>query len=380
MKRPASLLTPFLSFLLGGITYHLFGPLLDQSPAIHNCRPCPSLSLRDAARVLPQGMNVNAKGAAAASDRRTGRALRAEGADNLAVDPFAEANYPLRVIRVASHDKDGNELDKPLYGIPLTYMSVHHNEYISTQMETDYYGPTWWFRNLGLVQKDRLLVDVGFNIGAVGLIAAAQGMRVIGFEPVKANWLLASQSLWLNGFQKRAKVFHAAVHWKKETMRIQHNFSLEADGKLNAGQGTLGEPVGGRVEAGGGAGNVEYVDTLSLDDVVREDVWLMKLDVEGCECHCLKSGQKLFASGKVNYVFIETDRAASNNCGCTGQWFVDFFTKHNYVACKKFEGTKAGHGRTCTETEKMTGDNWFSRHDRFLRHADAPVFPGHLME
>ena len=40
----------------------------------------------------------------------------------------------------------------------------------------------------------------------------------------------------------------------------------------------------------------------------REDVWLMKLDVEGCECHCLKSGQKLFASGKVNYVFIETDR------------------------------------------------------------------------
>ena len=33
-------------------------------------------------------------------------------------------------------------------------------------------------------------------------------------------------------------------------------------------------------------------------------------------------------------------RAASNNCGCTGQWFVDFFTKHNYVACKKFEGTK----------------------------------------
>ena len=47
----------------------------------------------------------------------------------------------------------------------------------------------------------------------------------------------------------RAKVYHAAVHWKKETMRIAHNFSREADGKLNAGQGTLGEPVGGRVEA-----------------------------------------------------------------------------------------------------------------------------------
>ena len=61
-------------------------------------------------------------------------------------------------------------------------------------------------QNLGIVQKDQLLVDVGFNIGAVGLIAAAQGMRVIGFEPVKANWLLASQSLWLNGFHRRSKV------------------------------------------------------------------------------------------------------------------------------------------------------------------------------
>ena len=60
---------------------------------------------------------------------------------------------------------------------------------------------------------------------------------------------------------------------------------------------------------GGGAGNVEYVDTLRLDDVIKEKVWLMKLDVEGCECHCLKSGDALFASGNgPNYVFIETDR------------------------------------------------------------------------
>ena len=44
------------------------------------------------------------------------------------------------------HDKNGNELDRPAFGIPKTYMSVHHNEYISDEMVTGYYGPTWWFK------------------------------------------------------------------------------------------------------------------------------------------------------------------------------------------------------------------------------------------
>ena len=54
----------------------------------------------------------------------------------------------------------------------------------------------------------------------------------------------------------------------------------------------------------------------------------MKFDVEGCECHCLKSAKALFERHTVNYVFIETDRAASSNCGCSPQFFVDFFN-HN---------------------------------------------------
>lgn len=51
----------------------------------------------------------------------------------------------------------------------------------------------------------------------------------------------------------------------------------------------------------------EDIDTIALSTAVQDDVWLMKLDVEGCECHCLRSGDALLASGRVNYVFIETD-------------------------------------------------------------------------
>lgn len=79
----------------------------------------------------------------------------------------------------------------------------------------------------GAVQRGKLLVDVGFNIGGVGIVAAAQGMRVIGFEPVRKNWILGQQSIRLNHLQHSVQLHHAAVHWSGQNMRILHNFSVE---------------------------------------------------------------------------------------------------------------------------------------------------------
>lgn len=36
------------------------------------------------------------------------------------------------------------------------------------------YGPSWWFKMVGAVQEGKLLVDVGFNIGGVSIVAGAQ--------------------------------------------------------------------------------------------------------------------------------------------------------------------------------------------------------------
>lgn len=118
----------------------------------------------------------------------------------------------------------------------------------------------------------------------------------------------------------------------------------------------------------------EDVSTIALDDAVAEDVHLMKLDVEGCECHCLKSAERLFSSRQVHYVFIETDRAASQKCGCSAEYFVDFFKRHGYGACKTFEGQRAD--RTCAEFDVLTAQNWFHYHDRWLRKRNSPPLPG----
>eukprot|EP00041_Stephanoeca_diplocostata_P019748 m.429296 g.429296 ORF g.429296 m.429296 type:complete len:312 (+) comp21386_c1_seq3:123-1058(+) len=205
-------------------------------------------------------------------------------------DPFTEGPVPLKIILVASQGK-GN----PLFGLPRIWMSVHHNEYISNEMERGLYGPSWWFKMVGAVQKEKLLVDIGFNIGGVGIVAAAQGMRVIGFEPVRKNWILGQQSIRLNHLQSRVTLHHAAVHWSGEKMRIFHNFSTEADGRNNAGQGTLGHVSDSVAKQAIETHMYEDIDTMALSEAVHDEVWLMKLDVEGCECHCLRSGDALFA-------------------------------------------------------------------------------------
>eukprot|EP00040_Diaphanoeca_grandis_P004249 m.27764 g.27764 ORF g.27764 m.27764 type:complete len:345 (+) comp15805_c0_seq2:135-1169(+) len=290
--------------------------------------------------------------------------------EDQAFDPFLDGPHPLRIIKVASEGRT-----TPLFGLPEIWMSVHHNEYISDEMSIRLYGPSWWFKMLGAVQKDKLFVDVGFNIGGVGIVAAAQGMRVIGFEPVKMNWIIAQQSIKLNHLQSRVKLHHAAVHWNPTKMEIVHNFSKESDGRFNAGQGTLGVRTDLAEEQS--TQHKELVDTISLDDAVTENVWLMKFDVEGCECHCLKSAENLFSDYEINYVFIETDKKAAGRCGCSFHFFVDFFTRHGFGACETFEGQ--GADRTCSKFEDITDENWFNYHDRFLRRRVAPLLPGKPM-
>lgn len=41
---------------------------------------------------------------------------------------------------------------------------------------------------------------------------------------------------------------------------------------------------------------------------------LMKVDVEGCQCHVLKSADKLLSSGRVRYLMMEV--TPMNVCGC----------------------------------------------------------------
>lgn len=167
--------------------------------------------------------------------------------------------------------------------------------------------------------------------------------------------------------------------------RIQHNFSREEGGSYNSGQGTLGVPVHARLQSGAGT-QTEVVKTVALADVIplTEDVALLKLDVEGCECHCLQSAEPLFAAGRIKAVYIETDGLASKHCGCKARWLISFFRRHSFVVCPEFEGTAEGESRSCKQGvhpglqswDDIDETEWFNPHDRFLRLASSPPFPG----
>lgn len=80
-------------------------------------------------------------GTGAGSPESIRQAIEAATAHTTGFDPFLEGPVPLKIILVASQGKG-----KPLFGLPRIWMSVHHNEYISNEMERGLYGPSWWFK------------------------------------------------------------------------------------------------------------------------------------------------------------------------------------------------------------------------------------------
>ena len=81
-------------------------------------------------------------------------------------------------------------------------------------------------------------------------------------------------------------------------------FRLRATHETNQGNGQIRSPKNGSV--GAGVYGVYYVDTIKVDEVVKkEDVVLMKIDVEGYEGAVLDGMWGLRCGGKVRFIIIE---------------------------------------------------------------------------
>jgi FkbM family methyltransferase len=61
------------------------------------------------------------------------------------------------------------------------------------------------------MERDAVFWDVGANIGAYALYAAAKGMRVCAFEPEASNYYVLSSNVDLNGFNGRVTALNLAL-------------------------------------------------------------------------------------------------------------------------------------------------------------------------
>jgi FkbM family methyltransferase len=160
--------------------------------------------------------------------------------------------------------------------------------------------------------KRTLVVDVGANIGLFVMLSAAMGMRVIAVEPLWKNVDRMVRSVRQNEFDSQVEIYHNALSYTYNTV------SVVAASQDNQGSAHMGPPV--RAD---GIYGVDYVESIRLDDIVHEDVKVLKLDVESFEGHVMNGALSVLCNHVIEFVFMKVHSFRSRT-DCSYTALVDF--------------------------------------------------------
>lgn len=149
-------------------------------------------------------------------------------------------------------------------------------------------------KDYGNLKGNKLVIDVGANIGIVSMYAISQGaLKVYSFEPNKEAFGTIEKSINANQLQERLIAFNMAVSSKTgELLYIPKKSNPANVSQKNVGQLDL----------------YDAIPTISMDDFINQHqidkIDLLKLDCEGAEYVLLPSLSELNAS-KICEIKIE---------------------------------------------------------------------------
>lgn len=156
---------------------------------------------------------------------------------------------------------------------------------------------------LRFLRSDDLFVDAGANVGSYTILASANcGARTITFEPVPTTFEMLKKNVSINSIDQNV---------------ILHNVGL---GAIN-GSLAFTSSKGGKnhvvLDATGSVEDQVTVPIVTLDDIVREPVRMLKIDVEGFELQVLTGARAILANPELKVVLIEIN-GLENRYGITG--------------------------------------------------------------
>lgn len=144
----------------------------------------------------------------------------------------------------------------------------------------------------------QLFLDVGANFGWFAVMAASMGCRVIGFEPVPHFRAFFEYSVYFNDFQELV-----TIH--SEVVNDQHNGTVRFVVPARGIWGTAGIDGANIDRAVESAKQELALKSITLDNMINEDVLLFKVDVEGFEWSVVKGAAKLLGTRNVENVIME---------------------------------------------------------------------------
>ena len=149
-----------------------------------------------------------------------------------------------------------------------------------------------------------LFVDVGLNIGMYGLVAAANGHKVIAFEPLLLNLDRVCSTINWNKWNNLITIYPYAI----TNTATKVSFSTPRE---NAGGTSVRDN-----KSLDGVENVDFANAYTFDsfNISYDGPILMKIDIEGHECQMFEKINKFFANNDVRLIMIEWGQLV-NKCG-----------------------------------------------------------------
>jgi len=159
-----------------------------------------------------------------------------------------------------------------------------------------------------------LVLDVGANLGWFTSYSAAAGCRVIGVEPQPRMLTLINVTLELNEFQSRLGNYNneeanRKYPTMKDRVKILNNIVNTDSSKLKIiydnGACWACSIVKPASENEKSSGDSFIIPSIRLDSVIKEDLLLMKIDIEGYEVRGLESAFSSLQKYNVKNILVE---------------------------------------------------------------------------
>jgi FkbM family methyltransferase len=181
------------------------------------------------------------------------------------------------------------------FKVPTSDRIISRGLYVHRQLEfDDSVAYVKLLRGLGLVPERPTLLDIGANIGmiGIGLLCAGLVERVVAIEPEPRNFDFLVQNVALNGLGAKVTCLPLAASDRRGELEFELSEENIADHRVRSA-GFLNEATMGE-----GSRQVITVPAVPLDEVpeaaAADLIWI---DVQGYEAHAFRGARSILSQG-----------------------------------------------------------------------------------